>query len=103
MAVMDEFREERDAFLKNGTKKDRIKYFWEYYRWHVIVTVCVLVAVGSFIYSNVTRKDTALYAVFLNTYSPDEENTYSAGFAETAGIDLNEYEIIMYTSMILNF
>ena len=33
MAVMDEFKEEREA-LKNGTPKQKLAYFWYYYKWH---------------------------------------------------------------------
>ena len=35
MAVMDEFKEEREA-LKRGTPKQKLAYFWYYYKWHVI-------------------------------------------------------------------
>ena len=64
MAVMDEFKEEREA-LKNGTPKQKLAYFWYYYKWHVIISIVVIAMVGSFIYQYVNRKDTAFEAVLL--------------------------------------
>ena len=65
MPVMDEFKKEREA-MKNGTPKQKLAYFWDYYKWHVIISVIVLVTAVSFIYQAVTRKSVALYALLLN-------------------------------------
>lgn len=98
MAVMDEFREEREA-LKHGSLKQRLQYFWYYYRWHVIVGILVLVFGFSLIKEIVTQKDNAFYAVMLNSTELDSGAAYAQGFAEYAGIDLNEYEMLFDTSM----
>lgn len=100
MAVMDEFKEERAA-LKNGTFKEKLSYFWDYYKWYVIGTICIVAFIGSFVHQIVTRKDTAFYAVMLNasTMNPLEaDDPYALEFAEHAGIDLNEYDIFFDTS-----
>ena len=49
MAVMDEFKEEREA-LKRGTPKQKLAYFWYYYKWHVIISVIIIGMLVSFIY-----------------------------------------------------
>ena len=41
MAVMDEFKEEREA-LKRGTPKQKLAYFWYYYKWHVTERIQLL-------------------------------------------------------------
>ena len=99
MPVMDEFREEREA-LKNADLKTKWKYFLDYYKWWAIGIAAVLAFVISMIYYAVTSKDNALSGYFLNTYAI-EENTPSfiTGFAETAGIDLKEYEIMLDSSL----
>ncbi len=43
MAVMDEFREEREA-LKHGTPKEKFNYFMDYYKWYVIIGILVIAA-----------------------------------------------------------
>lgn len=101
MAVMDEFKEERAA-LKNGTPKEKLSYFWDYYKWYVIGTICAIALIGSFIHQIVTRKDTAFYAVMLNasTMHPFEaDDPYALEYAEYADIDLNEYDLFFDTSL----
>ena len=103
MAVMDEFREEREA-LKNGTFKEKLSYFWCYYKWHVIVPLIIIACLTSFIYEIVTRKDIALYSTFINCYviSEDEGASYTNEFAHSTGIDTETYEIMLDTSMMMN-
>ena len=48
MAVMDEFKEEREA-LKNGTPRQKLTYFWYYYKWHVIIALVVIIMIVSFV------------------------------------------------------
>ena len=67
MAVMDEFREEREA-LKNADLKTKWQYFLDYYKWWVIGIAAALAFVISMIYSALTAKDNALSGYFLNTY-----------------------------------
>ena len=100
MAVMDEFREEREA-MKHGTPKQKLEYFWLYYKWHVIIAVAAIVAISSFIYEAVTRKETALFALFLNSFvlAEDSGESYKQSFLDTAEIDTDEYEIMLDTSL----
>ena len=101
MAVMDEFREEREA-LKNGTFKQKMAYFWCYYKWHVIITVAAAAIIASFIYEFVTQKDSAFYGVFLNSFVMDDSGEYLQGFAEAAGIDTNEFDIGIDNSLFIS-
>lgn len=100
MPVMDEFKEERAA-LKNGTPKEKFSYFMDYYKWYVIGGMAALVCIIVFVYQIATRKDTAFYAMMLNVsaydYMDDSENT--AAFAEYAGIDTKEYDILYDTTV----
>ena len=49
MALMDEFKEERKSVLQNGTIKQKISYIWDYYKWHIIIPIIVVIALISFI------------------------------------------------------
>ena len=102
MAVMDEFKEEREA-LKNGTPKQKFSYFWYYYKWHVIISVIIIGMLVSFIYQYVNRKDTAFNAVLLNASLLDqmssEQPDFITDFAEKEGIDLNTNDITFDTSI----
>ena len=102
MAVMDEFKEEREA-LKNGTPKQKLAYFWYYYKWHVIISAIIIGMLVSFIYQYVNRKDIAFNAVLLNASLLDqmssEQPDFITDFAEKEGIDLNTSDITFDTSI----
>lgn len=100
MPVMDEFKEERSA-IKNGTPKQKLAYFFDYYKWYVVFGVIAIIFAGTFIYHAATNKDTAFYAMLFNAsaydYSAETENTDA--FAAYAGIDTGKYNIIYDTSV----
>lgn len=111
MAVMDEFKEERAA-LKNGTPKEKISYFVYYYKWHVIITIAVIAIVASFIVQIVNRKENAIFVCMLNTveksadgniYSSTVADDFGAAFAEYAGIDTEEYDVYLDTSLTIDY
>lgn len=95
MPVMDEFKEERAA-LKNGTPKQKITWFFDYYKWYVVFGAAALIFAAAFLYQTVTGKDTAFYCMLLNAsacdYPAGSENTDA--FAAYAGIDTGKYDII---------
>lgn len=81
MAVMDEFREEREA-LKNGTPKEKLQYFWYYYKWHVIIALVVIIMIVSFVQQLRDRKDPAFYAVMLNASLLGPDDFGAAGICD---------------------
>lgn len=99
MAVMDEFREEREA-LKNASLKKKWEYFVDYYKWHVVIVATVLVFVISMGYNILTAKENALFGYFLNTYADeDQKEIWLNEFGTAAGIDLKEYDFMLDTSL----
>lgn len=98
MPLMDEFREEREA-IKKGTPKEKLNYFMDYYKWHVIVTVAIIVSVISLGYQIISRKDTAFCAALINGIELTSVEEYIQSFAEYAGIDLEEYDVLLDTTM----
>lgn len=65
MAVMDEFKEEREA-VKKGPLKKRLAWFFDYNKWKILAVAFAAALVGLFVYQQVTRKETVLYAAFVN-------------------------------------
>ena len=98
MPVMDEFKEEREA-LKHGTWKQKLSYFFDYYKWHVIVGAALLIFGFSLVSQILNHKETAFYAGLLNTIELNNGTNYAQGFAEYAGIDSDTYDILFDTSM----
>lgn len=100
MPVMDEFREEREAIKQKGFK-EKIKYFCDYYKWHVIGGVALAAFAISLIHSVLTHKDWAFYGAFINAYQTPAYDTFREDFAARAGIDLNEFDVQFDTNMYI--
>lgn len=98
MPVMDEFREEREAMKQKGFK-EKIKYFCDYYKWHVIGGVALAAFAISLMHSILTHKDWAFYGAFINAYQTPSYDTFREEFAARAGIDLKEFDVQFDTSM----
>jgi len=98
MPVMDEFKEEREA-LKNGTFKEKVAYFVEYYKWHTLAVVAAIAFVVSLGYHYLTQKDTAFYAAMVNGMELPDAQEYLLSFAEYVGIDLDSCEVLLDASM----
>lgn len=98
MPVMDEFKEERAA-LKNGTLKEKLSYFWCYYKWHVVAAVAIVAFAVSMTVSILTSKENALYVAIINAVELPPAAEYPAAFAEYAGIDTQTYDILFDTTM----
>lgn len=98
MAVMDEFKEER-ATLKDASLKKKLAYFWEYYKWYVIVPLLVLIFGGWAVYDIVTAKDVAFYSVMLNASEYVHATESKQEFAELINLDTDKYEVMWDSSM----
>ena len=70
MALMDEFRAEREK-MKERPLKDKIAYVWEYYKIPILIVLAILIGATSFIHSQITKKHEALYGGILNTFQND--------------------------------
>ncbi len=65
MPVMDEFREEREA-IRHAPFQKKLEYFKDYYLLATVVIVFAAAVGGAYLYSVLTAKQTALYAVLIN-------------------------------------
>ena len=70
MAVMDEFKEEREA-LKKAPLSVKIKYFWDYNRGKVILAIILILIAGGFISAQLTKKEQVVSGVFLNCFEQE--------------------------------
>ena len=101
MAVMDEFKEEREA-LKHGTPKQKFQYFLDYYKWHVIIAVLVIVMGIYTIREVMNRKETVLYISLLNTLKLESADQHNTDFMESINLDRNSYQIIFDADIWIN-
>lgn len=105
MSVAKEIREEQKKALSTMSLKEKLAYFWDYYKIHTLVTAVVLAMAATFIYQYVTNKDYGFYAALVNAslnYSNSElAATWAEEFQEYAQIDPDEYLVYIDTSVTL--
>ncbi|MCD8325328.1 MAG: hypothetical protein LUC90_01215 [Lachnospiraceae bacterium] len=86
MAVMDEFKEERDK-IKNGTFKEKWKYFWDYYHWHVIGGTLGLIAVIWIVFDVTHQDESVLFVELLNCATVYDDSEYVSSVEEFIGVE----------------
>ena len=81
---------EKKADFKTMSKKKIIEHIWEYYRWHIIVSIAVVAGLSSLIYHFATYVEPSFNVVMLNCYNALNDNSNSAfePFLEQQGIDV---------------
>lgn len=102
MPLMDEFREERARIKKEGTPKEKAAYFWEYYKWYVIVPLIALILIGYYVHHLVTKTDPALSGLLINATTAEVRtpaDEIADDFSEKMEIDTKEYSINLNTSL----
>lgn len=97
-----EIREQHQK-TKDMSFRGKLDYFWYYYKIHTLVVIAVIALAVSLIHSFVTNKDYAFYAVLINVdHSRISDNQWGEEFTEYAGIDTEEYQVYMDTSMTIS-
>lgn len=101
MALMDEFREEREN-IKNGTWQQKLSYFWEYYKWYVIIPAIIIFSLVWYIHHMITKTDDILHGLLINAHTMEAQTSadeLATEFIEKMKIDTKEYSITFNTSV----
>ena len=105
MALRDEIKAGRKELMENGTLKEKIAYFFDYYTLHTVVIAAVLIFAISFIYQQVTKPDIVLNGLVLNVLSFEEGDPIEdmrSGFLEYIDVDEKEYDMSLNSSLMIN-
>lgn len=101
-SVVEEIREQQKKAFATMNFRQKLAYFWDYYKIHTIVAVCVIVFLISFIHSYRSNKPYAFYAVLLNAVDTEENRDtpalWAGEFLEYAGIDPESYQVNIDTT-----
>lgn len=81
--------------LKNKGFKAKFGYFWDYYKVHTFVGICLVIFLITMISGNLTKKDTVFYAALVHCSEVSEEavSAFRENYITYSGIDLNKHEI----------
>lgn len=102
MALRDEIKAGRKDLMENGTPKQKISYFFDYYTLHTVIIAAVIISITIFIYQQVTKPEVVLNGLLLNVISFDEGDPVEDlrnGFMDYIGMNTKEYDMSLNTSL----
>lgn len=102
MALRDEVREQQSK-LKGKSFKEKMSYFWDYYKVHTIAALFTVIIGSILIHDTVTSKDYAFSATMLNAFAGTSQEAIETEFAEYVGIDTTEYACFIDTVSTLSY
>lgn len=102
MALRDEIKAGRKDLMENGTLKQKIAYFFDYYTLHTVIIAAVIISITIFIYQQVTKPEVVLNGLLLNVISFDEGDPVEDlrnGFMDYIDMNTKEYDMSLNTSL----
>lgn len=101
VSVSSEIREEQKLALKDMSFKQKLLYFWDYYKIHTLVVILVAAATFGIVRDIANSKDYIFYATMLNAFQLDS-TAVSDDFAAYAGLDTENYNCYIDTTSTLD-
>lgn len=103
-SVWDEVKEQRRK-LKGRPFREKLSWFWEYYKIHTLVVLFLVWAGGSMIFHAVTAKHPALEAAFVNVSlaSGIDSAQFSEDFLSYTGMNPRKYEPVFFWDMNIDY
>ena len=90
--------EARPDFKSMSTAK-KLGYVWDYYRFHIMGVIVLIITFGSIIHHYATLKEPVLELVFLNAAVVDDNVTPFEEFMDLQEFDPASQEILVATSL----
>ena len=90
--------EAKPDFKAMSTQK-KLGYVWDYYRFHILGIIVLVITAGSIIHHYATLKESVLDMLFLNAHAIEEPQKPFEDFLSARGYDLSDYEIRVTTSL----
>ena len=87
--------------VKKMPRKERWEYFWEYYKWHAIITLVVIAILVQGVVGRLTRKDIVFSGFVVNSIINVQDEAFLQGFYDCAGIDAETQEAAIYTDLVI--
>ena len=101
-SVNDEIREQYRKVLEEEGIKGRLKYFFHYYKWPVLIGLIVIIFFGTSIFQILSQKDTALQVLMVNGFPNIETEELMTDFESTITIDTDKEDTLLDASFYIN-
>ena len=99
MAVMDEFKKERES-IKTAPLNKKLQYVWNYYWVQILIVAGLILTIAGVFFVVTNKKEPVLNGIYVNCYEADYVNgSMIEAFVEEQGIDLNNQELYFVTDL----
>lgn len=100
MTILEHIKKEYRNVMEKPAK-ERLEYFWEYYKWYAIVTVLVIVAIVQGIVGVITSKETVFSGIMINAKIAVADEAFLQDFYQRNGIDPKTQEAAIFTDITM--
>lgn len=103
MKLTESERAENREALSNMSLSGKLGYVFEYYKFPLALALIAVVALGSFLYYRLTRKDALLYVACANIAVGDDlDRALNEGFARAIDENPGKKEVSLYRGLYLS-
>ncbi len=88
--------------MKQGNWRKKLEYFWMYYKIPFLAVLGVCIVIAYFGYAKITEKESAFNAILLDIHTNTQEEVLEEEFADYAGINTKEYDVLISTSLLFS-
>ena len=85
--------------FKNMPTAKKVEYVWDYYRFHIMGIIVLVITLGSIIHHYATLKTVVLDMIFLNAYTVEDDDVPFEQFLTEQGYDPTEHQVYLTTSL----
>lgn len=100
MTILEYIKKEH-ANIKQQPKEERWRYFWDYYKWHLMAVVLAIVLLVQGVVGIINRKEVVLSGILLNCMINIDDEGLLQGFYDFADVDSDTQEAAFYTDVML--
>ncbi len=101
MNISEYIKNEKEK-IKGKSLKEQLIYFWDYYKWYVLVGLIALVLIVQTVTTAVNQKDVVLKGILIDGVGTLEEPEILQQFYEANGIDTAKQEVYLDAGLALN-
>lgn len=87
--------------MRSKTPKERLEYFWEYFKWQFLIGLLVLALLIQGVVTFVNHKENAFAGVFITALYDADEQGFLQDYYEYTGLDTKKQEARFYTNILL--
>ena len=99
MAVMDEFKKERES-IKTAPLNKKLQYIWNYYWVQILIVAGLILTIAGVFFVVMNKKEPVLNGIYVNCYEEGYVNgELIEDFIEEQEIDLKSQEVYFVTDL----